>query len=73
MRIDKLKSMLELYPGASSNFEVFIHECNREGLISTSIDYEGTNGSIYFSAEAQVGENLIELGQQLKNIFQRME
>jgi len=58
-----------------THIENLLYECNREGLVHTTINYhtKGTNeGCINFSMEAQVAENLYAFGDQLKVAFHRV-
>lgn len=73
MKIEKLTQMLDIYEGSTDNFLMFISQCNREGLINTTIEYKNDHGFIIFSAEAQVAENLVNFGNQLRDVFNKVE
>jgi len=66
--------MLKFYENMT-DIEKLLYECNREGLVHTTINYhtQGVQeGSLNFSMEAQVAENLFSFGDQLKHAFQKV-
>jgi len=73
MRMSKLQKMLQFYSSATE-LEKLLYECNREGLVHTTINYHSNDGegSMTFNPEAQVAENLFTFGNQLRQVFQRV-
>ena len=71
MKMSKLQSTLRFYDSVTE-IEKLLYECNREGLVHTTINYHSFNGeaSMTFNAEAQVAENLFTFGNQLRQVFQ---
>lgn len=57
-----------------TEIEKLLYECNREGLVHTTIQYGSTaeEGALGFSGEARVAENLFCFADQMKHIFQRV-
>jgi hypothetical protein len=72
MKLSKLQAMLQFY-NSVTEVERFLYECNREGLIHTTINYHSqSEGAITFNAEAQVADNLFTFGNQLRTVFQKV-
>jgi hypothetical protein len=69
MKLSKLAKMLHFY--SPTDIERLLYECNREGLISTTISSQD-GGSLTFNPEAQVADNLATFGNQLKIVFQKV-
>jgi hypothetical protein len=69
MDVKQLKKLLSLQDDESDWFEMFIHECNREGLISAQLEYNSEHQHLYFSPEAQVADNLVNFGNKLSTVF----
>lgn len=63
MKMSKLQKMLQFYSSVT-DIEKLLYECNREGLVHTTINYHSNNGegSMTFNPEAQVAENLFTFG-----------
>jgi len=71
MKLSKLQNMLQFYSNETS-IERLLYECNREGLISTTISFQNGEGSMTFTPESQVAENLFTFGAQLKVVFNKV-
>lgn len=73
MKLSKLQKMLG-FSNSATEIERLLYECNREGLIHTTINFHSCKGegSMTFNPEAQVAENLFTFGTQLKAVFQRV-
>jgi len=71
MKMSKLQKMLQFYDSVTE-IEKLLYECNREGLVHTTINYHSNDGegSMTFNPEAQVAENLFTFGNQLRQVFQ---
>jgi len=67
MKMSKLQKMLQFYDSVTE-IEKLLYECNREGLVHTTINYHSNDGegSMTFNPEAQVAENLFTFGNQLR-------
>ena len=64
MKMSKLLKMLQFYD-SMTDIETLLYECNREGLVHTTINYhcQGQGeGSLTFNMETQVAENLYTFG-----------
>jgi hypothetical protein len=71
MQLAKLQKMLSFYDSVV-DIERLLYECNREGLVHTTINFHEGEGSMTFNAEAQVAENLFIFGQQLRTVFHKV-
>ena len=72
MKMSKLLKMLQFYD-SMTEIEQLLYECNREGLVHTTINYHSQSqgeGSLTFNTETQVAENLFTFGSQLRQVFQ---
>lgn len=66
--MSKLLKMLWFYE-SMQELENFLYECNREGLVHTTINYHNQGqeeGSLTFNTENQVAENLFTFGNHLQ-------
>jgi 3-dehydroquinate dehydratase len=73
MKLSKLLKLLQFYK-SESEIEKLLYECNREGLLYTTLNYHTKQGEAFlvFNPEAQVAENLAKFGDQLKEVFQKV-
>lgn len=70
MKLSKLMKLLPFFEN-ETQIERLLYECNKEGLLYTSLNYHSKPGQAFlvFNPEAQVAENLFKFGEQLKNAF----
>jgi len=70
MKLSKLLKLLQFYDN-QSQIEQLLYECNREGLLYTTLNYHSQSGEAFlsFNPEAQASENLVLFGEQLKQVF----
>lgn len=73
MKLSKLLKLLQFYESLSE-VEQLLFQCNREGLLYTTLNYHSVSGEPFltFNPEAQVAENLVKFGDQLRDVFQEV-
>lgn len=72
MKMSKLQKMLQFYSSVTE-IEALLYECNREGLVHTTLNYHSQGeGFLNFNPEAQVAENLMNFGNELKDVFNQV-
>jgi hypothetical protein len=72
MKLSKLLKMLWCYDSLQG-LETFLYECNREGLVHTTINYHSqSEGCLTFNTENQVAENLFAFGSSLNRVYSKI-